>query len=119
VSDLTPIPSDEELAAVEAQLLQLRPKPVPSNLADRIAAGIAEAESPAPLSWSDRCLVSAMAAGAIAACLIVFLAAQSLYEGAAAPAQPANAATAESDQATVLHNSLLAAGRMDDNELFR
>src|SRR6266542_1372624 len=54
----------------ESELSRLRPRALPQELTARIATDLGE---PARLSFADRCLVTFMGAGALAAMLIVSL----------------------------------------------
>jgi hypothetical protein len=51
---------------LEAELAGMRPRAFPRELADRIEQRLARTGQ-----WADACLLSAMSAGAIAACIIV------------------------------------------------
>ena len=53
----------------EAELAAMRPRGLSTSLVDRIEADLAAA--PEPLRWPDRFLLSAIASGAIAACVII------------------------------------------------
>ncbi|MDB5354675.1 MAG: hypothetical protein JWN24_1128 [Phycisphaerales bacterium] len=68
----------------ESQLAVLRPRPLPAGFAERIGAGLARRE---PSPWGDRLLLCSMAAGVLAACLIVavLIADSSAVQPAAAP----------------------------------
>ena len=59
----------DNLESLEAELAAMRPRGLPSDLADRMAADLdgAAVES----RWPDRFLLSAIGSGAIAACVIV------------------------------------------------
>jgi len=52
-----------------AEFAAMRPRALPTSLVDRIDADLAAA--PEPSRWPDRFLLSAIASGAIAACVIV------------------------------------------------
>ena len=52
-----------------AELAAMRPRALPTSLVDRIDADLAAA--PEPSRWPDRFLLSAIASGTIAACVIV------------------------------------------------
>jgi hypothetical protein len=67
---------------LEAELSAMTPRPMGPRLTDGLAAIL---EEPAERSWSDRVLVLAMGAGALAACIIIALLA---LEPAGAPPAP-------------------------------
>jgi|GEM_PF-5058889 len=54
---------------IEAELARMRPHPMPADLTERLDACLSAPEPASP--WPDRFLVSAMAAGALAACVII------------------------------------------------
>jgi hypothetical protein len=59
---------------LEAELASLRPSPLSANVVQRIADELAAATPPPPpLRFADRCLLAAMGAGSLAACVIVGL----------------------------------------------
>ena len=74
---------NDALEELEAELSAMTPSPMPPRLADGLAAIL---EPPARRPWSDRLLVVAMGAGALAASVIVALLA---LEPAGTPPDPA------------------------------
>jgi hypothetical protein len=58
-----------KLDRFEAELAAVRPRALPMSLVERIEADLAA--GPEPSRWPDRFLLSAIASGAIAACVIV------------------------------------------------
>jgi hypothetical protein len=76
------------LEHLETELAALRPTPLSPRLVDAIAEELADAEG-APLRLADRCLLAAMGAGSLAACVIVgLLTWQIMGGGAAQPSSP-------------------------------
>jgi hypothetical protein len=59
----------DKLDRFEAELAAMRPRALPMSLVERIEADLAA--GPEPSRWPDRFLLSAIASGAIAACVIV------------------------------------------------
>lgn len=59
----------DKLDQIEAELAAMRPRVPPRALVERIEADLAAAPERSP--WPDRFLLSAIASGAIAACVIV------------------------------------------------
>jgi hypothetical protein len=59
----------DKLDQIEAELAAMRQRALSRSLAERIEADLAAA--PRPSRWPDRFLLSAIASGAIAACVIV------------------------------------------------
>ena len=60
----------DPLERLEHELASLRPAPLPASVVDAIAEELASAR---PLGWGDRCLLAALSAGSLAACVIVGL----------------------------------------------
>ena len=58
------------LERLEHELESLRPAPLSDRMVDAIVDELASAR---PLGWGDRCLLAAMSAGSLAACVIVGL----------------------------------------------
>ncbi|MEA2711507.1 MAG: hypothetical protein QOF78_4108 [Phycisphaerales bacterium] len=59
----------DPIKRLEAELASLRPSPLSSKVVDAIADELADP----PLRFADRCLLAAMGAGSLAACVIVGL----------------------------------------------
>src|SRR5438093_1523136 len=70
----------DRLDRLEAELAEMRPRPLPTGTVDDIGHRLATAARP----WADRMLLSAVSAGGIAACVI---AAVLLREMTATPTQ--------------------------------
>jgi hypothetical protein len=79
---------NERIDRLEAELSAMRPRDLSPHLAGTIAAALCE---PARRSWSDRILVFAVSAGALAACVIVSLLMIDLKH---VPPEPVNVFTA-------------------------
>ena len=54
---------------LEAELIAMRPRPIPPKLAAQIARNLNSAEPSSP--WADRCLVGAMCSGVLAIGVII------------------------------------------------
>jgi hypothetical protein len=74
----------DRLEKLESELAAMRPCALPSGLENRIANAIT-----AKRPWADRCLMSAMTMGAMAACMIVSV----LVRGGAMNSYPAPTVT--------------------------
>jgi hypothetical protein len=72
----------DRLERFEAELSSLRPLRLPAGLVDRIGAQLPSGKG---RPWADRCLLSTMCAGALAASVIVV----TLLKQSAAPLPPA------------------------------
>ena len=59
---------NDRLRQLEEELASLQPRPVSTELTQRIEQAVSTAQS---TRWADRCLWSAIVCGAVAACLIV------------------------------------------------
>ena len=59
----------DQLQRLEAELGAMRPRPLSPDLVERIEADLTSPSHATP--WADRFLMSAIASGAIAACVIV------------------------------------------------
>ena len=61
----------DPLERLEAELANMRPRPMPAELSARIARSLEPSPGTrTPRSWPDRCLVGALSTGALAACVI-------------------------------------------------
>jgi hypothetical protein len=72
------------LEHLETELASLRPTPLSPRVVDAIADELVDAGG-APLRLADRCLLAAMGAGSLAACVIVALVTWQMKDGAAQP----------------------------------
>ena len=59
----------EPMNKLEAELSGMQPFPMPDDLADGIESKLKESENPVS-PWPDRFLITAMASGALAACVL-------------------------------------------------
>jgi hypothetical protein len=73
----------DPLNSLENELRQMKPRQFPRELNEAIEMHLADRTG---WPWADRCLVGAMSAGALAACVIVALV---LAESWTVPARPA------------------------------
>jgi hypothetical protein len=75
----------DPLDSLEKELRQMKPREFPRALNDAIEVQLAEQTR---WSWADRCLVGAMSAGALAACVIVGLVLAGSWTVPARPTTP-------------------------------
>ena len=96
---------NQRLDSLEAELSALRPRPLSAALLNGIEAGIDESAS-RPSRWADRVLLSAIASGAMAACVIVGMVLKPAGEAFPSPppvlAMPASAPPRAGDYSLVV-----------------
>lgn len=100
----------DNLDGLESELAAMRPRALSHDLVARIEDDLAGASSPS--KWPDRFLVSAIGAGAIAACVIVAMLLKPMSDGLAAPA-PVLATSIETREPARAGDFSLAVARAD------
>ena len=79
----------DPIERLEAELAALRPTALSPRVIDAIADELAESGR-APLRFADRCLLTVMGAGSLAACVIVGLLAWHIIGGRGGVSQPSS-----------------------------
>ena len=82
----------DPMERLEAELTSLRPVSLSSQLVDAISDAIGDDLADPPMRLADRCLLAAMGAGSLAACVIVGVLTLQLAGSTARPPQPILAA---------------------------
>jgi hypothetical protein len=72
----------DPIDSLERELREMKPRQLPREVQHAIESRVADARS---RSWGDRCLVGAMSAGAMAACVIAALMAANSWSASAGP----------------------------------
>src|SRR5688500_16540968 len=94
-------PSERPESQLESHLASLRPARLSPHVADRIAGDLADDSADGPMSFADRCLAAVMAAGALAACVVVGLVTWQVTQDSPTPAPAGPTLAAESRPATL------------------